>query len=242
MTERLSIVMPAWNEEAMIASLLDTLEHELGGRFESAEIVVVDDASTDRTAEVLAELARSSGRLRVLRGERNLGHGPSVLRGLRAATGEWIFQLDSDGQFVIAEFWDLWARHEEADLVLGVRVDRKDPRHRLLLSRVVAAVVSLLAGRRLRDPNVPFRLFRRALLDDIESLLAEDALAPSILMTLAAAVRGWQIVEVPVSHLANERRASHLHSGQIIRFSLRGLRELLRFRLALAHAPARAEA
>jgi dolichol-phosphate mannosyltransferase len=238
--ESLSVVMPAWNEEAAIAAVLGSLERELAGRrFENIEVIVVDDASTDRTRELLAKQASAGGPLRVLRNERNLGHGPSVVRGLRASRGEWILQLDSDGQFALAELWDLWARRAEADLVLGVRVDRNDPRHRLLLTRGVSAVVSLLAQRRLRDPNVPFRLFRRALLDDVEPLLAEDALAPSILISLAAAVRGWRIVEMPVSHLAGGSRPSALRSWRLIRFSVRGLFELLRFRLTLARAPAR---
>jgi len=239
LSESLSIVLPAWNEETVIAGLVSELDREVASRFEQAEIVVVDDASTDATADRLAELSERLTRLRVLRSPRNEGHGPSVLRALRAASGEWIFQLDSDGQFVVSDFWDLWRAREQADMILGMRVDRQDPSHRLALSRAVSAVVSLLAGRRLRDPNVPFRLFRRGVWEDLRGLVGERALAPSILLATGAAVHGWRVAEVPVTHLARAQGTSSLRAGRLVRFSARGLAELLRFRVELARAPRR---
>jgi glycosyltransferase involved in cell wall biosynthesis len=86
------------------------------------------------------------------------GQGPSLRRGLAVSSGEWIFLIDSDRQFVADEFWNLWNRRQDADLVLGLRRPRRDAFHRVVLSVVVSLVVSLLAGRRIRDPNVPFSL------------------------------------------------------------------------------------
>jgi glycosyltransferase involved in cell wall biosynthesis len=235
--ESLSVVVPAWNEEAVIGALLAEIDREIATRFEHVEIIVVDDASTDDTPGVLAGLGGLGGRLSVLRSDRNRGHGPSVLRGLGHAQGDWIFQLDSDGQFVVTDFWDLWGCREGADLVLGIRVQRRDPKHRLALSRVISVAVSLLAGRRLRDPNVPFRLLRRALWTDLEQLVPRDALAPSILITLGAVVRGFTVVEVPVSHRPRARGRSSLRSFRLLGFSLRGLGELLRFRYSLRRRP-----
>jgi len=169
----------------------------------------------------------------------NAGHGPSVVRGLRQARGDWIFQLDSDGQFEIDDFWKLWEARGQADLVLGVRSDRRDPLHRLLLSRVVSFAVSLLASRRLRDPNVPFRLIRRELWDDLEPLLPSPTLAPSILVALGAVVRGWRVVEFSVRHLPSTRPVSSIRSFRLVSFSLRGLRELIAFRRQLQQQPAR---
>jgi glycosyltransferase involved in cell wall biosynthesis len=235
----LSVVVPVWNEEAVIGGLIAEIDSEVTARIEHSEIIVVDDASTDATPAILADLGDLGGRLKVLRSDVNRGHGPSVLRGLEQAQGEWILQLDSDGQLVIEEFWNLWSRRDEADLVLGVRVQRRDPIHRLVLSRIVAAVVSLLAWRRIRDPNVPFRLVRRPLWSDLRGLVPTNALAPSILVSVGAAVRDWRIIDVPVSHLPRERGRSSLRAFRLLRFSLRGLGELLRFRVRLARAPRR---
>jgi dolichol-phosphate mannosyltransferase len=240
LSESLSVVIPVWNEEGVIGDLLAEVDREVRMRFERVEIVVVDDASTDATPAILAGLGDLDGRLHVLRSDRNRGHGPSVLRGLRHARGDWILQLDSDGQFIVAELWSLWRRHEDADLVLGVRLHRQDPAHRLVLSRIVSKVVSLLAGRLLRDPNVPFRLLRRSLWDDLSPLMPQDALAPSILVALGAAVRGYRIVEEPVSHRSRTRGRSSLRSLRLLRFSLRGLLQLVMFRYSLRRAPRRA--
>ena len=238
-TETLSVVIPVWNEEGVIGELIRALDAEVGARFERLQIVVVDDASTDATPSILEGLGSLDGRLHVLRAERNRGHGPSVVRGLEHAEGDWILQLDSDGQFVVGELWSLWERRANADLVLGVRVDRRDPRHRRVLSRVVSIAVSLLAGRRLRDPNVPFRLLRRSLWDDLSRFVPQDALAPSILVALAASVRGYRVVEQPVTHLGRTKGQSSLRALRLLRFSLRGLAQLVRFRLSLQRAPRR---
>jgi dolichol-phosphate mannosyltransferase len=236
----LSIVMPVYNEDQLIETLVLDLERRVVERLREVELIVVDDCSTDRTATILDRLARDRKWLFVEHARVNAGHGPSVVRGLRQASGAWIFQLDSDGQFEIDDFWKLWEARTEADLVMGVRVERRDPTHRILLSRIISLTVSALARRRLRDPNVPFRLIRRELWDDLEPLLSPATLAPSILVALGAVARAWRFVEVPVRHLPRSRGSSSLRSLRLVSFSLRGLRELLAFHRELKRHPARA--
>ena len=125
--------------------------------------------------------------------------------------------------------------------MLGVRAERNDPTHRLLLTRAVRLAASLLAGRRIRDVNTPFRLLRRSVWEELQPLMSADTLAPNILVTLGAAVRGKRIVDVPVTHLAREGGTSTLRALRLIRFSLRGLGQLVVFRYRLARAPAPAE-
>jgi dolichol-phosphate mannosyltransferase len=233
---RLSVVMPVYNEEAAVEDLVIDLERDLVPRFEPLEVIVIDDCSTDESPRILDRLAEGRGWLHIHHAERNAGHGPSVVRGLDLARSDWIFQLDSDRQFVVAEFVDLWDRRSEADLVLGVRVDRHDPLHRLVLSSTVRWVTSALARRRLRDANVPFRLFRRELWKDLRQFMGPETLAPSIFVTLGAVARGWRVLEVPVTHLPGTREVSTLRKWRLVKFSLRGLGELLVFRYKLARA------
>ena len=236
----LSVVVPCFNEAKGIADLVHDLERELVPLGEPFEVIVVDDRSTDDTPRILDDLAQGREWLHAHHAERNAGHGPSVIRGLELSRGEWIFQLDSDRQFVVAEFSDLWKRRYDADLVLGVRADRDDPLHRIVLSRTVSVVVSALALRRLRDPNVPFRLYRRELWEDLSQFMGPRTLAPSIFVTLGAVSRGWRLVEVPVTHLRGTREVSTLRKWRLVKFSLSGLRELLAYRYKLArhgHAP-----
>jgi len=236
----LSIVMPVYNESEVIESILHDLERDVVSRLPDVEVIAVDDCSTDGTTAILVRLSGEREWLAVERADANAGHGPSVLRGLRRTGGDWIFQIDSDAQFDLADFWKLWEARAEADLLLGVRVERRDPPHRLVLSRIVSLAVSTLARRRLRDPNVPFRLIRRELWEDLEPLLPPAALAPSILMALGATTRAWRVVELPVRHLPRARGSSNLRALRLVAFSARGLHELIAFHRALKRQPARA--
>jgi dolichol-phosphate mannosyltransferase len=232
----LSVVVPVHNEAGAIEQLVSDLGRHVVDVIPQTEVIVVDDASTDETSDILARLAGTRPWLHVHRSPQNAGHGPSVSRGLRLARGEWIFQTDSDGQFVVAEFQRLWEQRARFDLVLGVRVERRDPLHRLALTRAVRGVVSLLVGRRLRDPNVPFRLMRSSLWEDLAPLIGPETLAPSIHVVVGAVARGWRIEEVPVTHLPRVRGTSSLRHLRLLRFSLRGLLQLARFRYTVTRS------
>jgi dolichol-phosphate mannosyltransferase len=233
----LSVVVPVYNEEGSIEALVQDLERDVVAAVEGVEVIVVDDASTDGTPALLDRLAEGRPWLDVRHAEQNAGHGAAVLRGLALARGEWIFQIDSDGQFRVDEFPRLWERRSECDLALGVRANRHDPRHRLVLTRAVRLAVTLLAGRPIRDVNTPFRLLRRELWNTLSGSIPSDTLAPNIFVTVGASVRGARIVDVPVTHLAREQGTSTLRTMRLIRFSLRGLRQLVAFRFGLARAP-----
>lgn len=218
------------DEERTIGDLVRDLEQDVLAVVPSAQVIVVDDASTDGTPQLLADLRQSRAWLHVERLDANVGHGRAVRHGLDLSSGDWILGIDSDGQFVVADFALLWARRGEADLVLGVRKRRHDPLHRLVLSRLVARVSSLLARRRLRDANTPFRLLRRDAWEDLSPALQASALAPNVLMTVGAGLRGWRVLEVPVRHLPRSGTPSTLRALRLVRFSLRGLAQLIAYR------------
>ncbi len=235
----LSVVIPVYNEAEAIETLVEDLGRELPPLVGDVEVIVVDDASTDETPVILERLARDRPWLQVHRPEHNAGHGPSVVRGLDLARADWVFQIDSDGQFVVGEFSRLWGRRDECDLALGVRADRNDPTHRIVLSRTVMIAVSLLSGRRIRDANTPFRLMQRSVWTDLRPLIEDATLAPNIFVTVGASARGRRILEVPVTHLARKTGVVSLRAVRLLRFSGRGLAQLVGFRYRLARAPRR---
>lgn len=232
----LTVVMPVHNEGAVIGVVLEDVAREVLDVVPGSELVVIDDCSTDETPALLAAVAAVDARVRVLTNLLNVGHGVSVRRGFDAARGEWIFQIDSDGQVELAQFTDLWDRRAEADLLMGVRVVRHDPRHRLVLTRITRGLVSLLARRRLRDPNVPFKLVRADLVRHLAPLTPPDAFAPSILLAMGSARSGARLLEVEIRHLPRQHGVSTLRLGRLARACGRAGVQTLRF--ALRRLPA----
>src|SRR6266487_1209923 len=102
-THGLSVVLPAYNEEQVIASTVEQVTHELANLTRDFEVIVVNDGSTDRTGAVLSALQKLDRRIRVLTHTRNQGYGATLADGFAAATKELTFFMDSDGQFDIRE-------------------------------------------------------------------------------------------------------------------------------------------
>ena len=230
----LSIVMPVYNEEQVIETVINDIQRNILDKVAMAELIIVNDCSTDSTPTVLSRMADADHRIRVITNAHNLGHGPSVRAGLDAANGTWLFHVDSDGQFDIADFHQLTPSQDNADLILGIRYERHDPLHRLILTRATRQFTSRLAGQQLRDVNVPFKLFRRSLWEHARHDLAGSAFAPSVLFVLVAARSGARIVELPVTHLKRPFGDSTLRPLRLARACLRSALELGAARLAPA--------
>ena len=201
----IALAIPAYNEADGIAGFLTDLDEALADLVDRHWIVVVDDRSTDNTAEVLEKVRPTlSGELIALTNEENRGHGPTVLRAYRRAiaTGAtWIVQVDGDGQFEAADI-ELLLRHAEAGarIVTGRRTMRFDPWFRRGVTSALPHVLRVGFGVRRRDVNCPFRLYRADVLPPILDAVPPDSLAPHVLMTVLEARSGHRCVEVPVRH------------------------------------------
>ena len=239
-SESVSVVVPVFNEVDSIAEIVDDLL-TITDLTPGSEIVAVDDGSSDGTGDILRSIAERDRRVRVLSCPRNRGHGPALITGIRAASRPWLFLVDADGQIKAAEFAELWERRARADLIMGSRTGRVDRRHRLVLSRAIQVLASRLGGSELVDPNVPFKLVRRALWDDLRAYIPEAASTPSLLLAVGAALRRWRIETVPVRHTPRSERRSKLRIGRLARLSLSALVELNSFRRRVRRAPARAD-
>ena len=237
--EAISIVMPVFNEAPVIADVTKETLREVVHKLPGSELIIVDDGSRDATPRLVDEIAAHEPAVRVIHSPTNNGHGPSLVIGLEEATRDWILLIDSDGQIPIGDFWKLWDRRQEADLVLGNRVSRHDPVHRLVLAKLVRLVVSRIGRRRVLDPNVPFKLMRAGVWRDLDRYIDRSALAPSIMIVVGALMRRWKIDSVPVEHRPRRHGNSTLRLGHLVGFSWRGLRQLVAFRSSLRAAPSR---
>jgi glycosyltransferase involved in cell wall biosynthesis len=217
-----------YNEEdyvrRAVAAAREVLD-ELGSDY---EIIVVDDASTDATASLADELARSDPRLRVLRHPVNRGLGGTLRTGYATATKELVFYTDADLPADLKEL--ARAIHllelQQADVLAGYRFDRTgEGLRRALLARGYNALIRALFGLRIRDVNFAFKLFRRALLERMP-LTSEGSFIDAEFL-LRARAAGAAVIQMGLDYFPRARGPSKLSSLAVIRGILR---ELIRFR------------
>lgn len=158
---RLSIVLPAYNEEGNIERAVREAFAGAAKAEAACEVVVVNDGSRDGTAKILDRLRAEMGsRLRVVDHPVNLGYGVALRDGFRASRGELVFYTDSDNQFDLGELRDFMPLMADNDVVLGYRVDRQDPWLRKFVSGGFNGLSSLAFGMKVRDLNCSFKLFK----------------------------------------------------------------------------------
>ena len=164
----LSVFFPAYNDSGTIASMVIRAVQAASDLTPDHEVIVINDGSADRTAEILDELARVYPRFRVVHHARNRGYGGALRSGFETASKDWIFYTDGDGQYDPAEMTVLWERRgDDVDLVNGYKISRSDPFHRIVIGRVYHHTVKLLFGLKVRDVDCDFRLLRRTMFDRI---------------------------------------------------------------------------
>lgn len=199
MPPALSVVLPAYNEEANIEPVVRRALDVLPGLVDDFEIVVVDDGSRDATAERALELAREHpGRVRVLRHDPNQGYGAAIRSGFRHARGALVFYTDADNQFDLAElewFLPMVANH---DMVIGFRVYRYDTVLRSIVSWCYNRLVGVLFRVHVRDVDCAYKLLRREVLEKI-TIESDDFFVDT---ELVAKARRWnfRIAEKGVRH------------------------------------------
>lgn len=161
---KLLIVMPVYNEEAAVESVIREWFAELSRVAFDFTLLAIDDGSKDSTLRVLRELEGELGqRLEILSRE-NRGHGQSCLQGYRIAIERGIphiLQIDSDGQSDPRHFGEFWKLRDDFDIIYGKR-NRMDGWRRVAASRVLRWSLRLLAGADCIDANVPYRLMNTA--------------------------------------------------------------------------------
>jgi len=195
----ISAFFPCYNDAPTIESMVKGVTAALDELVDDYEVIVVDDGSTDTSAEVLEELARNHPRLRVITHERNRGYGGALLTAFAAATREWVFYTDGDGQYDPTEVRDLVAAvTPDTDVVQGWKIVRGDPLHRRIIGRIYHHVVRLAFRLPVRDTDCDFRLIRRSLLERVPLTSTSGVICVEMMRGFADA--GARFVEVPVHH------------------------------------------
>ena len=221
----LSIVLPAFNEAANVEGVVRGVVDFFKRRGLDHEVIVVDDGSRDRTGEILDRLAGELGALRPCHHPQNRGYGAALRTGFEAAGKAYVFYMDSDGQFDIADLDRLLPLAGEDCIVTGFRLKRHDPWLRRVNARLFGFLVRILLDVRVRDLNCAFKLIPKRVLAGM-TLESTGALINAELYGRAVR-RGVRIREVGVHHYPRE---AGVQTGAQLHVILRAFYDLWRLR------------
>ena len=225
--EKLSVFYPMWNEEEYVERALHFGRRACEGLIESGdiadyELIVINDASTDRTPEIADKLAENDPRVRVIHHPQNRKLGGAMKTGFAAATGDLVLYTDADLPFDMGELPRAvrLLRDYEVDIISAYRFDRTgEGSLRAVYTWVYNGLIKSLFGVKVRDINFAFKLCRTRIFDDIE-LKSEGSFIDAELVIRATRM-GYQIMQMGVDYFPRTRGVSTLSSPGVILTILR---------------------
>ena len=220
---RLSIVLPAYDEEANIETAIAEATAAAERLVAEHEVVVVDDGSRDRTAERVREIAERDPRVRLVTHERNRGYGEALRSGFLASRLDFVFFTDADLQFDMGELELLLPYAGAVDVVAGYRLNRQDPLTRRVNAIGWNLLVRVLFYVPVRDIDCAFKLFDRRVLHEVQIESVGAMVNTELMVKLGR--RGASVVEVGVHH--RPRRAGQ-GRGANLRVIATAFREIAR--------------
>ena len=220
-----SVFFPAYNDAPSIGSLVGAAFEVLAERSSDYEVIVVNDGSSDATAEVLEKLAAHyAPRMIVVTHETNRGYGGALRSGFKTATKDLVFYTDGDGQYDVRELHKLLdLMTPETGLVNGYKLERSDPQHRILIGSAYNAFARALFRIRIRDVDCDFRLVRRQLLEQLKLTSTSGTICVELVRKLE--LSGCRVVETGVHHYPRLHGSSQFFR---IRSLLKTLGQLIR--------------
>ncbi len=201
---KLSIVMPARNEEGCITTTLERFSEVLNSRHIDFEIVVVDDGSTDGTAEILRSFSQRIPQIVPVTNTGRHGFGMAIRFGLAQVSGDAVAIVMADGSDSPEDLLSYFDKLQEGyDCVFGSRFIRGGrvvdyPRHKLLLNRMANGFIRILFGLNFNDITNAFKCYRREVIAGIQPLISPH-FNLTVEMPLKALVRGYSYAVVPIT-------------------------------------------
>jgi glycosyltransferase involved in cell wall biosynthesis len=229
---KLSIFFPMWNEQeyierAIVAGIATCADLVAAGEIDDYELIVVDDASTDRTPEIADQLAAANPRIRVVHHPVNRKLGGSIKTGFATATGDVVLYTDADLPFDFEELKKAIRimRLYESDIVSAYRHDRtEEGSSRAIYTFFYNLLIRMMFGVKMRDINFAFKLCKRRIFEHIE-LHSEGSFIDAELVIRAKKL-GYTVTQFGVDYFPRTRGVSTLSSPGIIIKILREMREL----------------
>ena len=205
----LSIIFPVYNEKDTLESVLSEWQKELNKNKISYRFIVCEDGSTDGTKELVKKLQKKY-KLIVSQKKERRGYGKAIIDGLLIAKSKYILSLDSDGQCSPTDFLNFWKARDRAEIIIGWRKKRTDPKHRKLFSWMFLQLFRFLFPSTIHDPSAPFLLYKRKIIRYVKyfKYLNEGFWWGFIGLSIK---KNISIYELPINHRLRDKGKSQIY-------------------------------
>lgn len=219
--EPLSFVMPVYNEAKIIEKVVRdywVVLREISG----SEMIIAEDGSNDGTKEVLKKLKEKIPFV-LISGEKRKGYTQAVKDALKLPRNNVIFFSDSDGQHDPNDLFRLLEKVNGYDIVIGYKSPRRDPVHRLIISKGYNFIIGIMFGIWLKDIDCGFRLIRKRVVDNVldETVTLKECVSSEYV--IRAFKKGYKITEVPINHYPRQTGNTAIFSPKKLPFMIIGL-------------------
>lgn len=232
MSDVLYIVMPAYNEEANIESVIKQWYPLLSDKNKKSRLIVADSGSNDKTHEILENLKNTHNQLEILT-DCEKQHGPKLIALYNYAIkngADYIFQTDSDGQTDPDEFNAFWELRNQYNGIFGNRTERGDGRARAFVERVVCFLLRMYFGVKVPDANAPFRLMRTDTVKKYLYKMPKDYNLPNIMITTYFAYYKESMVFKAISFKPRVAGVNSINIHKIIKIGWKALTDFCNFK------------
>lgn len=231
--DKLYMVIPAYNEQETINQVIEDWYPVVEQTGADSRLVIIDDGSKDGTYACLQEAAKTRPQL-IPMTKPNGGHGATILFGYRYAIeqgADYVFQTDSDGQTLPAEFPPFWEDRKQYDMIVGHRNHRKDGLSRVFVTKVLKFVIRLCFHVSVVDANTPYRLMEAKVFAKQLMLVPDDFFLTNVLINVIYTKRNLNVKYVPITFRPRQGGVNSINMKRIFgigKQALRDFRELNR--------------
>ncbi|MCQ2529319.1 MAG: glycosyltransferase family 2 protein [Saccharofermentans sp.] len=227
MSDKLYIVMPAYNEEANIETVVAEWHPVVENIGPDSRLVVVNDGSKDKTYDKLLELKEKYPQLEPVT-KANSGHGATVLFAYNYALdhgADYIFQTDSDGQTRPDEFGPFWNDRKIYDAIIGHRNHRQDGFSRVFVTKTLKLVIRLVFGVSVTDANTPFRLMPRATLEKYLPKIPKDFNLSNVILSVLLVKNKDNVKFVPITFRPRQGGVNSINLKRIFKIGIQAVKD-----------------
>ena len=227
MSDKLYIVMPAYNEEANIETVVAEWHPIVEGIGPDSRLVVVNDGSKDNTYDKLLELKEKYPQLDPVT-KPNSGHGATVLYAYNYAMehgADYIFQTDSDGQTLPSEFEAFWEDRENHAAIIGHRNHRQDGFSRKFVTKTLKLVIRLCFHVKVTDANTPFRLMSRATMEKYLPKIPKDFNLSNVILSVLLVKNNEDVKFVPITFRPRQGGVNSINMKRIFKIGVQAVKD-----------------